>query len=65
MNRPLGRPPLNRETVASTVRMPREVFDRIDAEADRRIVGRSKLIEMVMLRFLDECDAENGRKDAP
>lgn len=55
--RSLGRPPLNHETVTSTLRMPRETFDRIDAEAERRVLGRSKLIELVMLRFLDECDA--------
>lgn len=63
--RPLGRPPLNHETVASTLRMPRETFDRIDAEAERRLVGRSKLIELVMLRFLEECDAaepQDGRE---
>jgi hypothetical protein len=48
-----------------TVRLPRELVDRVDAEARRRCVGRPLLLAAALERFLEASPEPIGIPHAP
>lgn len=55
----------NDETRQITVRLPRELVDRIDDECRRRVVGRPLLISTALERFLEPAPEPIGIPHAP
>lgn len=51
----MARNPANTRHVC-TFRLPSDLVERLDSEAAARVLGRSKLVEMLLRRGLDSLD---------
>lgn len=46
--------------VSTTLRLPAELLDRLDAEAEARVLGRTKLVELLLRSGLDSLPPVDG-----
>lgn len=44
----------DRKRHSTTVRLPADLLDRLDSVAEDRVIGRGKLIELLIRRGLDQ-----------
>lgn len=50
------------ETVQTTLRLPKALNDRLVAEAKRRVLGKSRLVELILVPWLE---GHEGKDDTP
>jgi predicted DNA-binding protein len=55
----VGRPRRQIERKNTAVRLPVVLWDRIDAEADRRDISRALLMEKILSKYLEEWENED------